>query len=84
MDVTWTPKALKQLKKLNNKPTQSRILSATAALERFPDAANVKALTDHQYGYRLRVGNHRVFFNVLAAVSIVSIEEVKKRNERTY
>lgn len=84
MDIEWTPKALKQMKKLGNKPMQARILSATAALGQFPDAANVKALTNHPYSYRLRVGNYRVFFNVLAAVSIVSIEEVKKRDERTY
>jgi mRNA-degrading endonuclease RelE of RelBE toxin-antitoxin system len=84
MDIEWTPKALKQLKKLGNKPAQARILGATADLGRFPDVANVKTLTNHQYGYRLRVGNYRVFFNVLTAVSIVSIEEVKKRDERTY
>lgn len=84
MDIEWTPKALKQLKKLGNKPVQARILGAVADLSRFPDVANVKALTNHQYGYRLRVCNYRVFFNVLTAVSIVSIEEVKKRDERTY
>jgi mRNA-degrading endonuclease RelE of RelBE toxin-antitoxin system len=84
MHVEWTPKALKQLKKLGNKPAQARILGGTAELARFPEVANVKSLTDHQYGYRLRVGNYRVFFNVLTTVSIVSVEEVKKRDERTY
>lgn len=84
MDIDWTPKALKQLKKLRDKPVQARILTATAELARFPDATNVKALTNHPYGYRLRVGNYRVFFNVLAAVSIISIEKVRKRDERTY
>jgi mRNA-degrading endonuclease RelE of RelBE toxin-antitoxin system len=77
--VTWQPKALKQLKKLGDKAVQGRILAATAALSAFPDVANVKALTGHEYGYRLRV-----FFNALAAISIVRIEEVKKRDERTY
>jgi mRNA-degrading endonuclease RelE of RelBE toxin-antitoxin system len=47
-------------------------------------ARNVKTLTNHEYGYRLRVGNYRVFFEFDGAVSIVSIEEVKKRDERTY
>jgi mRNA-degrading endonuclease RelE of RelBE toxin-antitoxin system len=84
VDVDWTPRALKQLKKLRDKPVQARILGATAELARFPNVANVKALTDHDYGYRLRVGNYRVFFNVLGTVSIVSIEEVRKRDERTY
>lgn len=46
-------------------------------------ARNVKALTNHEYGYRLRVGNYRVFFDFDGAVRIVSIEEVRKRDERT-
>jgi mRNA-degrading endonuclease RelE of RelBE toxin-antitoxin system len=82
--VTWTPKALKQLKKLNDRHVQARILAATSELAVFPEVANVKALTDHQYGYRLRVGNHRVFFDVHQIIRIVRIQEVKKRDERTY
>ena len=40
---------------------------------------------DHQYGYRLRVGNYRVLFDYAGgATRIVSIEEVRKRDERTY
>ena len=31
-----------------------------------------------------RVGNYRVFFNFDGTVHIVSIEEVKKRDENTY
>ena len=50
----------------------------------FPDVTGVKALTTHRHGYRLRVGDHRVLFDVLEAVEVVSIEEVKKRDERTY
>ncbi len=45
---------------------------------------NVKSLTNHEYGYRLRVGSYRVFFEFEGAVRIVSIEEVRKRDERTY
>jgi len=47
-------------------------------------ARNVKALTNHEFGYRLRVGNYRVFFEFDGAVRIVSIEEVRKRDECTY
>jgi len=50
----------------------------------FSKARSVKALTNHDYGYRLRVGNYRVFFDFDGAVRIVSIEEVRKRDERTY
>lgn len=49
------------------------------------DARNVKALTNHQYAYRLRVGRYRVFFDVYDGdITIVTIEEVKKRDDSTY
>jgi len=53
-------------------------------LSEFPKVTGIKALRNHHYGYRLRVGNYRVLFDVLDHARIVSIEEVKKRDERTY
>ena len=44
----------------------------------------MKSLTDHEYDYHLRVGNYRVFFEFDGTVRIVTIEEVRKRDERTY
>jgi len=44
----------------------------------------VKALTNHQFNYRLRVGNYRVFFDYADTIKIITIEEVEKRDERTY
>ncbi|MHB1353347.1 MAG: type II toxin-antitoxin system RelE family toxin [Thiobacillus sp.] len=59
--------------------------SVNAELIDLSAARNVKTLTDHAYGYRLRVGNYRVFFDFMGGdVCIVSIEEVRKRDERTY
>jgi mRNA interferase RelE/StbE len=49
-----------------------------------PDCQGVKALTNHRYGYRLRVGRYRVLFDYDGEVRIVEIQEVKKRDERTY
>ncbi len=82
--VTWQPKARKQLKKLGDKAIQGCILTATATLAEFPDVKGIKALTNHQYGYRLRVGDYRVLFNALETIEVISIEEVKKHDERTY
>lgn len=82
--VNWQAKAVKQLKKLGDKAIQTRILDATAKLAGFPDVSGVKALTHHIHGYRLRVGNYRVIFNDHPAIEIISIEEVKKRDEHTY
>lgn len=47
-------------------------------------ARNVKKLTGHEYGYRLLVGNYRVLFDFDGSVRIVTIEEVRKRDEQTY
>ena len=81
--IQWTPKAARQLRKLD-RPAQRTIFEAVQAPEDFPNGSGVKALTAHQYGYRLRVGNYRVLFNADGVVEIVTIEEVKKRDERTY
>ncbi len=49
-----------------------------------PDSGNVKALSGHTYAYRLRVGQYRVLFDWDRVIHIVSVQEVKKRDERTY
>ena len=84
MKVIWQPKALKHLKKVGDQIIQERILLAARGLAGFPDVPNIKKLMNHEYGYRLRVGNWRILFNAFDEVSIVSIEEVKKRDDRTY
>ena len=53
-------------------------------LRNFPNIGNIKHLKNHKYEYRLRIGNYRVLFNFDNGVKIISIEEVKKRDERTY
>ena len=53
-------------------------------LASMPHAGNVKALVGHDYAYRLRVGNYRVMFDWDGAIKVVNIQEVKKRDERTY
>lgn len=60
------------------------ILDAVEQLAAMPNCQNVKALNDHDYGYRLRVGGYRVLFDWDGAIRIVEIQEVKKRDERTY
>ena len=84
MKVIWQPKALKQLKKIGDRIIQARILDSTRRLAAFSDMGGIKKLINHEYRYRLRVGNWRILFNAFEDVSIVSIEEVKKRDERTY
>jgi len=81
--IRWANKALKQLRKLHA-ADQTTVKNAVRTLAHMPDVRNVKALVRHDYGYRLRVGNYRVLFDWDGTISIVSIQEVKKRDERTY
>jgi mRNA interferase RelE/StbE len=60
------------------------ITDATRTLANYPNCKNVKPLNNHIYGFRLRVGRYRVFFNHDGQIKIIAIQEVKKRDERTY
>ena len=82
--ITWTKKAKKQLAPIP-RPDVERIIDAVESLAEWPDAANVKALSERD-DYRLRVGRYRVLFTVTPndEVTVILIEEVKKRDERTY
>lgn len=82
--INWQPKALRQLRKIDVHAGKQIRTAVSSELVDLALARNVKALTHHEYGYRLRVGNYRVFFEFDGAVRIVSIEEVRKRDERTY
>ena len=82
--INWTKKAKKQLAPIPRHDVES-IIDAVEALAQWPDVANVKALSGRD-DYRLRVGRYRVLFTVTPSgeVTVILIEEVKKRDERTY
>ena len=79
--ITWKTKALRQVRKIKDQKTKDSIYDAVQTLKYFPDCSNVKKLKARN-DYRLKVGQWRVIFT--SALEIISIEEVKKRNERTY
>ncbi|MDD5175783.1 MAG: type II toxin-antitoxin system RelE/ParE family toxin [Sterolibacterium sp.] len=82
--IEWNPKALRQMRKLEKADHTAIRKAVNEELSDLDQARNVKALTNHDYQYRLRVGRFRVFFNFDGGIKVVSIEEVKKRDERTY
>lgn len=84
--VQWTLKATKQARKIP-KPNRSRIIASVGELEDWPaciTTKDIKQLKRHQHHYQLRVGRYRVLFDVETGLRVVSIEEVKKRVQRTY
>ncbi len=83
-NIEWERKARKQLAKIDGKTTREEVYDSTERLRDLQNAEHVKKLSNHKYGYRLRVGRYRVFFDVAESVKIIHIEEVKKRDDRTY
>ena len=85
--IEITRKALKQAVKI---PMQfkEKIFAGIKNLEDSQTWGDVLKLVNHQYGYRLRVGNYRVLFNATEDLTIeindITVEEIKKRDERTY
>ena len=81
--IFWERKALKRLKKI---PIKDRrfISDSVKKLSNWTDTQNVRKLVSHQYQYRLRIGRYRVFFDKEDSLKILRIEEVKKRDDRTY
>jgi len=82
--IDWTPKAAKQLRKLPHAAQVDIRDAVTEKLPHFPKCSGVKALVNHACGYRLRVGHYRVLFDFDGTIKLVRIEEVGKRDERTY
>ena len=82
--IDWQSKALKQLAKIPDQSTRKVLKDAVAGLAVFPNTPQVKKLTRHKYAYRLRVGRYRIFFDIADTIRIISIQEVKKRDDRTY
>jgi len=81
--ISWTLKAAKQLRKLDCQHQQT-IRDGVSGLANMPDCHNVKALTHHRYDYRLRIGDFRILFDWDSDIRVVEIQEVRKRDERTY
>jgi len=82
--IEWTNKALRQLHKLP--PTTAReILDRVKTLSAWPKVSRVIKLVNRPE-YRLQAGRYRVIFNVYPGETLIvlQIEEVLKRNERTY
>lgn len=82
--INWQPKALRQLRKFDARSTKQIRTAVTAELVDLSKARNVRALANHEYGYRLRAGHYRVFFEFDGTVRIITIEEIRKRDEQTY
>jgi len=83
--IIWHNRARRQVKKIP-KHYREAILESVDELAEFPkcEGLGITALKKHRYNYRMRVGRYRVLFNHDSDIRIIEIQEVKKRDERTY
>ena len=79
-------KAARQLRKISKKyrGDYEALEIGISTLANWPEVTGVKALTNHTYGYRLRVGRFRIFFDVGKDVRVIFVEEVERRDDHTY
>ncbi len=84
-EIKWHNRARKQVKRIP-KHHKEAILENIDQLAAFPECEglNIIGLKNHRYKYRMRVGRYRVLFDHSHASKIIKIQEVKKRDERTY
>ncbi len=84
-EIKWHNRARKQAKRIS-KHYKEAILENIDQLAAFPECEglNIIALKKHRYNYRMRVGRYRVLFDHSDAIKIIEIQEVKKRDDRTY
>ncbi|MBP6599588.1 MAG: type II toxin-antitoxin system RelE/ParE family toxin [Giesbergeria sp.] len=73
--INWQTKALRQMRKFSVSDGQTIRAAVRQELSDLSAAPNVQKLLSHSYGYRLRVGRYRVFFEFDGAIRIVSIQE---------
>jgi mRNA interferase RelE/StbE len=78
--IEWKRSAAKELKKLPPKIIR-RILFAVESRARNPLPDSVKKLTGSHHTYRIREGNYRIVYNLLADVVVVEIIKVGHRKD---
>lgn len=83
--VVWTKKAHKQAHKLPPREAAQVVCKANELFD-WPNVDGVKKIVDRSNEYRLRSGRYRIFFSAHpdGLVTVLQIEEVVIRNERTY
>ena len=82
--ILWQPKALRQLRKIDEREGRAIREAVKLELSDLSKARNVRPLVNHPYGWRLRVHRWRVFFEFDGEIHIISIEEIRRRDDRTY
>lgn len=83
--IIITSKADKQLERIDSRYKKA-IIETISTLTNFPDLVlDITKLKGYVSKYRARVGKYRILFEwIEGEPRIIEIQEIKKRDERTY
>jgi mRNA-degrading endonuclease RelE of RelBE toxin-antitoxin system len=76
-------RAQKELSRIPPKD-QSRILAALRQMSENPFIGDIAPLKGQLTGWRRRVGNYRIFFDVHPENSLVEVTDIARRSSTTY
>jgi mRNA interferase RelE/StbE len=80
--IQYKSKAIRQIKKIKDKSVKKEITVMINQLKTYPDTPFQVSRYKTTDMLKFRVKNWRIFFT--AELEIIEVQEVKKRNERTY
>ena len=78
--VEWKNSAYKELQKLP-RPIITRVVAAVSELSNEPFPHGVKKLVGSEFSYRIRIGDYRVVYEVIADRLIIEIVRVRHRKD---
>jgi mRNA interferase RelE/StbE len=85
--MSWNLRVAKRAQKeLNRIPAkdQSRILAALREMSENPFSGDIAPLKGQLTGWRRRVGNYRIFFDVHPDITLIEVTEIARRSSTTY
>jgi mRNA interferase RelE/StbE len=78
--IEWKKSTRKDLRKLPSN-TAERIVEAVEELAENPFPHGVEKLSGSEYAYRIRLGDYRIVYEVVAESKLVEIQRVRHRKD---
>jgi mRNA interferase RelE/StbE len=82
-NLQLTDPARKDFRKLSSKD-QARVKAALMAMEQDPFQGDIKRLKGNPSGWRRRVGNYRIIYDVYFELHLIVIAGIVRRTSTTY
>ena len=78
------PNRVRKIIKKFPQKDQERVLAAMRNFVLNPFTGDIEKIEEKENGWRRRVGNYRIFYNIKIKERIVEITEVQRRTSKTY